>query len=251
MIPPSVLFQIQHQAQTYCSTAGRASGPFKPPCQPPAHIENPGPLFQYMCSLARWGGEQYHHYQPQLDSTLLSGLRFPLSRDHLLPLVQFNIMRAAVTNMAILAINYNSDLCSAFWGPLPPFSAPQALPDTLAPTPLQLATPHPRWMDLLPHPRMRDNAILAHGRFDPTELEEDLFGEVCDEEARLGSDDKAEMRGLLVWMDPWRPEGWEVTEGFVRKWGFLLRGCDSMFSATNRWRASRGERPLIVKISKD
>jgi hypothetical protein len=98
---------------------------------------------------------------------------------------------------------------------------------------------------------MRDNAILSQDRFDPAELEEDLYGEVCNEEAQLSCEETYEIRGLLVWMDPWRPEGWEVTEGFVRKWGFLLRGCDSMFCATNRWRASRGERPLVVNMLKD
>ncbi|KAN0107910.1 protein of unknown function (DUF3425) domain containing protein [Hyaloscypha variabilis] len=251
IIAPSILFQIQRYGQPYSSTAGRTSRLFKPPCQSHVHIRNPGPLFQYMSSLARCEGEQHYHHQPPQGNARLNRLTFPLSRDHLVPLVQFNIMRAAVTNMAILAINYDSDICSAFWGPLPQFSVPQVLPNTLAPTPLQLATPHPRWMDLLPHPRMRDNAILAQGCFDPTELEEDLYGEVCNEEAQLSCEAKSEMRGLLVWMDPWRPEGWEVTEGFVRKWGFLLRGCDSMFCATNRWRESRGERPLVVKILKD
>jgi Domain of unknown function (DUF3425) len=155
-------------------------------------------------------------------------------------------MRAAVTNMTILAIDCHSDMCSSFWSSLTPFSVPEILPDTLAPTPLQLATPHQRWIDLLPHPRMRDNAILSQDRFDPVDLEEDLFGEVCNEKAGLPCENATEMRGMLVWTDPWRPEGWEVTEGFVRKWGFLLRGCDAIFSATNRWRASRGEMPLVL-----
>jgi hypothetical protein len=198
-----------------------------------------------MCSLARLGAAQQHSTCPRL-----SHLTFPISRDHLLPLVQYNVMRAIVTNMAILAIDYHSDMCSIFWSSLPHFSAPDTLPDTLAPTPLQLATPHQRWIDLLPHPRMRDNAILAQGCFDPAELEEDLIGDVCADEVRKQYENAAEMRGLLVWTDPWRPESWEVTEGFVRKWGFLLRGCDTIFRATNRWRESRGEQPLVVGTPK-
>jgi len=227
--------------------ADKLSGPPKQLCRSTVQINTPGPRFQYISSLAKRGEAQYHLPQPQKDSSQLSRHTFPLSRDHLLPLVQYNIMRAVVTNMTILAIDCHSDMCSVFWSALTPFSTPQGLPNTLAPTPLQLSTPHPAWIDLLPHPRMRDNAIRNQGYFDPAELEDDLFGEVCNEEVELPGEDPGEMRGLLVWSDPWRPEGWEVTEGFVRKWGFLVRDCDSMFSATNQWRAGRGEKPLVVR----
>ncbi|KAE9377535.1 hypothetical protein N431DRAFT_398490 [Stipitochalara longipes BDJ] len=247
---PSNLFDFICQVQSYYPTATKPSGPSMPPLQSLAHIGIPGQLFQYISSLARRGESKYQYRLPQQDSTRISGIMFPLSRDHLLPLVQYNIMRAAVTNMTILAIDCHSDMCSAFWSSLEPYSAPKALPNTLAPTPLQLAMPHQRWIDLLPHPCMRDNAILAQDRFNPAELEEDLFGEVCSEESQLPCEDAGEMRGLLVWTDPWRPEGWEVTEGFVCKWGFLLRGCDSMFCATNRWRANRGEMPLVINMEK-
>jgi hypothetical protein len=42
--------------------------------------------------------------------------------------------------------------------------------------------------------------------------------------------------------------GWEVTEGFLRKWGFLLEGCDELIESTNRWRALRGEERLIIEL---
>ena len=111
-----------------------------------------------------------------------------------------------------------------------------------------------RWIDLLPHPRMRDNAIRAHGAFDPDELERDLTGRVCNDGSAAfeeSCDFGVETRGILVWADPWRPEGMELTPGFVRKWWFLVKGCDEMFRATDRWRQSRGEGPLIAELLKD
>lgn len=53
--------------------------------------------------------------------------------------------------------------------------------------------------------------------------------------------------GLLVWGDSWMIESWEMTEGFVRKWGWLLdEGCDEIVRSTNRWREGRGEDALII-----
>jgi hypothetical protein len=57
-----------------------------------------------------------------------------------------------------------------------------------------------------------------------------------------------ELRGIMVWSDPWHPDGWEVTEGFARKWGFLLKGCGELIEASNRWRAMRHEDRLVVEI---
>lgn len=58
-----------------------------------------------------------------------------------------------------------------------------------------------------------------------------------------GFDDCA-ARGVLVWGDPWEVGSWEVSEGFWRKWGWLLKGCEEMIEATNRWRIGRGEEVL-------
>ncbi|RMJ15078.1 hypothetical protein CDV36_005233 [Fusarium kuroshium] len=54
--------------------------------------------------------------------------------------------------------------------------------------------------------------------------------------------------GIISWSDPWDTDGWEVTESFAKKWGFLLIGCDDVVDAANKWRESRGENPLSVKI---
>lgn len=54
--------------------------------------------------------------------------------------------------------------------------------------------------------------------------------------------------GLISWSDPWDTAGWEVTESFAKKWGFLLIGCEDVVNAANKWRETRGENPLSVTI---
>jgi hypothetical protein len=89
---------------------------------------------------------------------------------------------------------------------------------------------------------MRDNMILLTGKYDHDDLCNDLVGGLYE-----GFND-VEMRGMIVWSDPWHPDGWEITEGFVRKWGFLLRGCGKLIESTNRWRALRYEERLVVEV---
>lgn len=54
--------------------------------------------------------------------------------------------------------------------------------------------------------------------------------------------------GIVSWSDPWDVSGWEVTELFAKKWGFLLHGCRDVIAATNIWREYRGEDPLAVTV---
>ncbi|KAH7025643.1 uncharacterized protein B0I36DRAFT_272154 [Microdochium trichocladiopsis] len=169
---------------------------------------------------------------------------FPLGRDHLIPLIQYNVFRAVATNVQILhsfdalfqpppkgSCVLDSKLVK-FPGP----SSTESLPESLRPTWLQRTVPHGSWIETLPHPQMRDNAILAASSFDYVELLADVFGGMCfhQEESSGGN-------GVLVWKDPWHPIGWELTEGFARKWRVLLDGCDDMLHATNYWRLQRGE----------
>lgn len=57
----------------------------------------------------------------------------------------------------------------------------------------------------------------------------------------------SERSGLIVWSDAWRPESWEVTEEFARKWGWMLRGCGDLLRSTNIWRRQRGEDDLLFE----
>jgi hypothetical protein len=107
---------------------------------------------------------------------------------------------------------------------------------------------------------MRDNAIVAvaEGRLRNEDLCADILRGICGEgksrertargvDRPSGDGEDGDEARLIVWNTPWDPTGWEVTEGFLRKWGFLLRGDggDDMLRATNRWRALRGEDPIV------
>ena len=169
---------------------------------------------------------------------------FPLSQDHhLITLVQYNVVRAMILNMSILSLLYClSDKCSRAFGiSATDTTSAENISNDLQPTLLQQSTPHPFWISAIPFPTMRDNLILLAGTYDSDDLCYDL-GQALYE----GFDD-VDRRGFVVWGDPWLMSGWEVTEGFVGKWGFLLKGCPDVVEAANRWREVRGEERLVVE----
>ncbi len=88
-------------------------------------------------------------------------------------------------------------------------------PESLKPTPLQLAVPHRRWIDRFPFPRLRDNLILLSGLIDLDEFVHDLF-----------------TTASLVWLGPqrqgqgatWDPESWTLGRSeFAPKWAYLFQ----------------------------
>lgn len=85
---------------------------------------------------------------------------------------------------------------------------------------------------------MRDTLITAAMResFDDEELCHDLMA---------FWDTRNTQATLVVWGQSWDPGNWEVSEGFVRKWGWVLRGCPELLSSTNSWRRKRGETPFV------
>jgi hypothetical protein len=164
-----------------------------------------------------------------------------ISRDHLIPLVEYNLFRAISTNARILGISSRGSPCS-FGGDIPLFPRQfkeTDIPKSLEETSLQRSTRYAEWIDILPSPKMRDNAIRLQHMFTLHELCADLLGGL------MGRANKVDA-GLIVWSDPWDPSGWEVSEGFLRKWSFLIEGCDDLQRSTNRWREIRGEKPLFV-----
>lgn len=170
---------------------------------------------------------------------------YPISRDHLLPLVEYNVFRATWTNILILGhLHLIAQPSCGFRVSVPIFPNPYqggSLPASLKPTALQQSAVYPDWIDMLPSPRMRDNAIRTQHLFTNAELVADLLG------GMMGSKNDIDSI-LLVWSNPWEPSGWELTEGFVRKWGFLVEGCTDLFQSTNRWRALRGEERFLCKL---
>jgi hypothetical protein len=85
---------------------------------------------------------------------------------------------------------------------------------------------------------MRDNLLRAGNEWDDEELCIDIMG--------FWDGNVGDSHGLVVWGDPSDPRNWEVQPGFVKKWGWVIRGCDEIIYSTNRWRAKRGEQPLFA-----
>jgi hypothetical protein len=113
---------------------------------------------------------------PNSPSSIPGPITFPLTPDHLITLIQFNVLRATLTNMAILSILHTVPLeCgNVFAIPFP--AGPTTVPPSLEPTPLQKCTPHEPWIDTLPLGQMRDNMILMVGSYDNDDLCDDMIG---------------------------------------------------------------------------
>jgi hypothetical protein len=164
--------------------------------------------------------------------------------DLLLTLVKFNVFRALLDNTRALGftLDWLEDAAVS------PFSqgrsmdrddgalVASACPKSLRPTPLQRLVAHHPWIDILPIPRMRDNILRAGGSFD----QEALCGDLVEIRGSLG-----ERSGLITWGAPWDVRNWEVAEPFLQNWGWVIEGCWELFSATNYWRAQRGEEKLF------
>ncbi|MCJ1474355.1 hypothetical protein MMC13_003013 [Lambiella insularis] len=193
---------------------------------------------------------------------------FPLPHDSLLTLIQINVYRALLTNIDLLHLKtYLFPACpsphtchhtpaqhqavSPQRGDLN-FPAETLIPPSLRPTELQLAVPHNRWIDIFPHPAVRDNLILAGEAAANNDLCADLVGSMHAEPGSgMGVGDDGEEvveMGMRVWSDPWDIRSWEVTAGFAQKWGWLMRGAGDWLEASNEWRERRGEERLIVEL---
>ncbi|KAF3022393.1 hypothetical protein E8E14_003274 [Neopestalotiopsis sp. 37M] len=158
--------------------------------------------------------------------------------DLVLTLIQFNVFRALLNNTQSLGWDFQWLECEepeSPWTTTNSHSAPVSCPPNLQPTDMQRKIRHHPWIDLWPIPGMRDNLLLAAGLYDEDELCNGLleFKDVPNEQS-----------GLLVWGEPWDTASWEVSATFVRRWGWAIRGCDELLDSTNRWRMTRGEKPM-------
>jgi Domain of unknown function (DUF3425) len=161
--------------------------------------------------------------------------------DHLLSLMYYNVFRALVSNAHILGLDtilmHADDYPSPFITGTIDMSR---VPANLRPTPLQSAVPHHPCFDIFPDPVVRDNGIrqtsfLPHGMLCMTLAGRHTWFE----------NDRSRRHGLVIWGSPENAASWEVTQGFVRHWGWLVRGSHMLEASTNRWRWTRGEQPLF------
>ncbi|KAL3475727.1 hypothetical protein BJX99DRAFT_229199 [Aspergillus californicus] len=216
-----------------------------------------------------------HIYQPlTLDP---QPFLFPLSSDHLLHLIQYNVFRALVSNKRTLN-TLPTDLltCSATTpcrDDTTRFPLNPNIPPSLIPTNLQQSRYHSTWINVIPFPRIRDNLIRREGHFDHGELMQDLTGElmpsilatgrrstsgtVTGPEDRLSlflpsgidtDEVTAGRNGLIVWGEPHELRSWEATPGFLAKWTWVVEGCEELVEISNAWRIERGEEPMRLSV---
>ncbi|OAQ59675.1 hypothetical protein VFPPC_03884 [Pochonia chlamydosporia 170] len=181
---------------------------------------------------------KYHNLLGDLAATVHQGLEHgdPAS-DLLLSLTKMNVLRAIMSNMSALGISFDiirdDHAVSCFNIPEPSLGS-QNLPISLQPTQLQTSVAHHPWTDPFPFPSLRDALIQHNGEFDETEFCNDVFGV-----------NGTEPVGLIIWTEPWDPNGWEMTEVLARKWKWLLQGCVELQASTTYWRSLRGEHTLL------
>ncbi|KAG9232269.1 hypothetical protein BJ875DRAFT_544695 [Amylocarpus encephaloides] len=180
-------------------------------------------------------------------------LIFPLTPDHLITLTQYNVLRASMTNLRLLgALHTVPRECVLALSVVP---APTTIfetspmpemevPPSLIPTRLQRSVEHDKYINVLPCGVFRDNLIRAKGSYDGLLMRRDILGALWEG----FPENENERTDLVVWGEPWDVKGWEVSEGFWRKWGWLLKGCTEVLAATNYWRGVRGEESLVVDI---
>ena len=184
---------------------------------------------------------------------------FPLSADHLLHLIQFNVTRALTSNKnAIQALSMYATLQHP--DPVSCVSLEvraitrHGRPDgqtSLSATQLQMSRRHSPWIGMIPWPRVRDTLIERHAQFDHWEFLLNLVGEELPG-ANVDNDDGDEVtsgrQGLIVWGEPHDTGSWEVTPGFLAKWVWAFAGCSEVIDVSNRWRALRGAEPLRMSM---
>lgn len=190
--------------------------------------------------------ELYNARNPLLPDTLRSeqfNIVFPLCPDHLITLLQFNALRALIVNRSLVSgmLVTPLDCVEEVTHVIPYPTKPELIPASLLPTTLQQTVPHGDWIDMFPCPEGRDRLIMATGTFDEDDLWADCIGGLFEG----FPDDEMERRGLIAWSPPWEITGWEMSEGFLRKWGWLFEGLPGILEATNRRRMERGEEPLV------
>jgi hypothetical protein len=197
------------------------------------------------------------------------GLSYCLLSDHLLHLIHFNVLRGLSYNKKVLkpgafyeCSNTPSVELKRVLPHIPDTTSltEQRFPNNLVPTSLQLSRPHSTWIDVFPFPKMRDNLIRYENYFNHAEFLTDLLGNLinCVEYTfpkpthtmpgsgalREEDDTPTDRRGLILWGEPYQRDSWEMTPAFLHNWSWVVEGCGELIESTNKWRTTRGERPL-------
>lgn len=163
--------------------------------------------------------------------------------DELAQLINRNFMQAVSANAQRLGLNTTA-LRAGTAIKTPRLRDTANLPPTLKPVEVQHQLPHDPLIDTIPHARLRFNILraIATGNLDAARFSACLRRSG----AVVNVQNEARRSGLIVWNFPEQLASWELSEGFVMVFGFLLEGCEDFVAATNVWRSRRGERSLVV-----
>ncbi|OKL55900.1 hypothetical protein UA08_08954 [Talaromyces atroroseus] len=175
------------------------------------------------------------------NSLPISSQQIPPTSDLLLTISKLNVYHGLCENLKALGMNMDwlhPEAISRFSIMAPFPSSANTMPLDLQPTAVQLSIPHHPWLDFFPFPRMRDALILAGDELDEDRLCIDIMGFwICEDEEPA----------LLVWGPPWDFRSWEITETFMKKWGWAVQDSPEILETTNYWRSQRGERRLRLR----
>ena len=188
---------------------------------------------------------QMIRFEELLSESVDSRTLFPLSSDHLLSLIYYNVFRALVSNMRLLNLDLELMETDDYQSPFLELDSGtcsidlSSIPPDFQPTLIQRTVPHHPRMDIFPDPVVRDNIILNQGKFEDYPFCMAVIGHDTWYE-----NDPSQRAGMVVWGEPWNVKSWEITDGFVAKWQWMLKGAEKLENATNSWRRRRGLRPL-------
>jgi hypothetical protein len=204
--------------------------------------------YQKLISTPQSGKSPYSQmirFEEILAESIDSRRLYPLSSDHLLSLIYFSVFKALVSNMRLLSLDLELMETDTYQSPFVELDRGTcsidvgSLPPDLQPTLIQRTVPHHPRMDIFPDPVVRDNIILSQEKFKDYPFCMAILGHDTWRE-----NDPSQRAGMVVWAEPSRVDGWEITDGFLAKWEWMLRGAERLERATNAWRRRRGLRPL-------
>ena len=166
--------------------------------------------------------------------------------DELAQLINRNFMAATVTNAQHVGLDLGA--LQSGTAVKTPRIPDRQIPAALKPVELQYQVAHDPIIDTVPHARLRFNIVrgIATGQVDTIAFTKCLRASGA-LEVLNGSWQRG---GVVVWSAPEQAASWELSEPFVRRWAFLLEGCEDLIAATNAWRSRRGERLFPQSLSR-
>jgi hypothetical protein len=163
--------------------------------------------------------------------------------DELSLVINCNFMRAVTENAQRLRLNLSS-LRSGATTTTFRHASVVGLPQTLEPVELQYLLPHDPIIDTIPHARLRYNVLhcIITGKLDAA-----CFSTCLRRSGTIVNIQGETLRcGFVVWDLSQHLSSWELSEAFIKTWGFLLGGCEDFVAVTNVWRNRKGEKSLTL-----